>query len=91
MTGAAMGIMTVVGHATDSLVNAVGLASLLYARRKVTSSIIGKHKLAWLLFHGNRRKACFFCRALVKINVAEKSLKFVSKLRFRYERNELRT
>lgn len=35
MTGAAMGILTVVGHATDSLVNAVGLASLLYARRKV--------------------------------------------------------
>lgn len=35
MTGAAMGILTVVGHATDSLLNAVGLAALLYARRKV--------------------------------------------------------
>lgn len=36
MVGAAMGILTVVGNATDGLLNAVGLAVLLYARRKVT-------------------------------------------------------
>ncbi len=30
-----MGILTVVGHATDCLLNAVGLAVLLYGRRKV--------------------------------------------------------
>jgi len=35
MVGAAMGILTVVGHATDGLLNAVGLAVLLYGRRKV--------------------------------------------------------
>lgn len=55
MTGAAMGIMTVVGHATDSLVNAVGLASLLYARRKVTSSRIGKQKIDLVVVHGNMK------------------------------------
>lgn len=35
MVGAAMGILTVVGHATDALLNAVGFALLLYGRRKV--------------------------------------------------------
>lgn len=30
-----MGVLTVVGHATDCLLNAVGLAVLLYGRRKV--------------------------------------------------------
>ncbi|CAM9657053.1 unnamed protein product, partial [Ectocarpus sp. 12 AP-2014] len=34
MVGAAMGILTVVGNATDGLLNAVGLAVLLYGRRK---------------------------------------------------------
>ncbi|CAM9404411.1 unnamed protein product, partial [Hapterophycus canaliculatus] len=34
MVGAAMGVLTVVGHATDCLLNAVGLAVLLYGRRK---------------------------------------------------------
>ncbi|CAN0355578.1 unnamed protein product [Pylaiella littoralis] len=34
MVGAAMGILTVVGHATDALLNAVGLGVLLYGRRK---------------------------------------------------------
>lgn len=37
MVGAAMGVLTVVGHATDCLLNAVGLAVLLYGRRKVKS------------------------------------------------------
>ncbi|CAB1102769.1 unnamed protein product [Ectocarpus sp. CCAP 1310/34] len=34
MVGAVMGILTVVGNATDGLLNAVGLAVLLYGRRK---------------------------------------------------------
>ncbi|CAN0015041.1 unnamed protein product [Ectocarpus sp. 4 AP-2014] len=34
MVGAVMGIFTVVGNATDGLLNAVGLAVLLYGRRK---------------------------------------------------------
>lgn len=39
ITGAAMGVLTAVGHATDSIVNAVGLVVLLFARRKVNLRI----------------------------------------------------
>lgn len=40
MVGAVMGVLTVVGHATDALLNAVGLAVLVYGRRKVRLSYV---------------------------------------------------
>lgn len=41
MVGAAMGILTVVGHATDCVVNLAGLAVLVFSRGKVIGARLG--------------------------------------------------